>query len=883
MKHMFRTSLALIALALCGSVSSAQEAQAAINAAMSQEHLAVFKKYCFDCHDAATQEGKLNLQDLSFEISKDGSTAEHWDSILAALNSNEMPPENAEQIPDDEKAAFLKVLSEQMVHARNILGDSGGEITMRRMNRREYQNTLEALLGFRADVSTLPDDDSSGGFDTSGGSLFFSSDQFEQYRATATQALEYALSRKPRPEPRTVRFEGETIPAAYMERAKNKRESYKRAKAFLAQDEKSAADFGFPHPEQAKNICDKHEYAMAVYDNYFFNRPESKTGTILLPGRRNGPVKQMPRLQVPAWYPGGTYKVRLKAASYDDAKDQHRYIQVQFQAGKNEFTNLQGLTRVTGSIKNPQLIELELQNPVGVKGNFRVRQRHYEEPWRYKLDIQQMAKNGVGSLPAVWVDYVEVDGPYFDEELQQLPRMLKRIRGASDEQYARTVIARFATKAFRNKAPDSEFLDKLVRYYLNRRGSGDDSRSAMIKSLALVLSSPSFVYLLESGEPAALATGPSSVGHERPATTTDRSRRLNDRELAIRLAYFLWSSPPDEALMAAANDGSLSDPEILKAQTTRLLGDARSARFVSGFAHQWLDMKRIDMFDFSAIEFPEFDESVRRSARQEVYETIRLIQDAKLPISTLLKSDFVMINDVLADFYGLNEPASSAVGSEFRKVTLPAGSPRGGLLGTAAIHIMGSDGQRSSPVERGAWVLRHVINDPPPPAPPNIPMLEHGDAVLSIRNLQKRHQSEPQCASCHRKIDPIGYGLENFNAAGLWRDVEEVKIPSELNGKRKRKNSVPKVKRFPIDPTGELPGGEQFASYQELRDSILANYHDTFARGFSENLLAYGLGRPYGISDHNLATKMTLQAAENGNTLPAFIHALVQSKAFQSK
>ena len=161
-------------------------------------------------------------------------------------------------------------------------------------------------------------------------------------------------------------------------------------------------------------------------------------------------------------------------------------------------------------------------------------------------------------------------------------------------------------------------------------------------------------------------------------------------------------------------------------------------------------------------------------------------------------------------------------------------------------------------------------------------MLEHGDAVLAIRDLQKRHQEEPQCASCHRKIDPIGYGLENFNAAGLWRDVEKVKIPEELMGKRKKK-AVPPFKQFSIDPTGVLPSGESFSDYHELRDTILSNYSDAFARGFSENLIAYALGRPYGISDHNLATVVTSGAEENGNTVHAFIHALVRSNAFHAK
>ena len=880
-------SLALTTFVMCCGTSMGQTLKPSSQAVMPRKHIAIFKKYCFDCHDAETQEGKLDLEHLSFDISKDVRTAEHWDNILAVLNSKEMPPEDATQIPDEQKAAFLADLSQQMVLARNILSDSGGEITMRRLNRREYQNTLESLLGFRPDVSTLPDDDATGGFDTSGGSLYFSSDQFEQYRATAKRALAYALNPKPRPKPRTVRFEAETISKAYIKKAADKREAYQRAKAFLAQDAKSAQNFGFVHREQAENIVRKDAYNMAVYEEYFFSRPESKNGTVLLPGRHNGPVKQMPRVVVKAWYPGGTYKLRIRSASYANAKDRDRYIQVQFQSGKSESTGLGGLTKVIGSLKNPEVIELQLQNPVGVKGGFRVKQRKPGKEWSYKLDMQAVAKNGVGLMPAIWVDYVEVDGPYFDEELKRLPRVLQKKQGQSDKDYAREVVVRFATQAFRSKSPAPEYVNKLVGYYLNRRDSGDDSRQAMIDTLALVLSSPSFVYLLE-----------------REPTVRNANGSLTAREVAIRLSYFLWSSPPDDELMAAANDGSLSNPDVLKFQTERLLRDARFDRFVSGFAHQWLDMKRIDMFDFSPIDYPKFDESVRQSARQEVYETIRHVADANLQIDTLLKADFVMVNDVLADFYGLDDrpgeptalaagrdarlkkPEGSAngsrVGSEFRFVSLPAGSARGGLLGTAAIHIMGSDGQRSSPVERGAWVLRHLLNDPPPPAPPNIPMLEHGDAVLAIRDLQKRHQEEPQCASCHRKIDPIGYGLENFNAAGLWRDVEKVKIPEELMGKRKKK-AVPPFKQFSIDPTGVLPSGESFSDYHELRDTILSNYSDAFARGFSENLIAYALGRPYGISDHNLATVVTSGAEENGNTFHAFIHALVRSNAFHAK
>ncbi|SMP68982.1 Planctomycete cytochrome C [Neorhodopirellula lusitana] len=847
---------ALFCLWLCSDGLAQERAQ------MPESHLAVFKQYCFDCHDADTQEGKLDLETLSFEISTDLATAEQWDDILAALNSAEMPPEGEEQIPDEQKAALLSDLAEQMVLARNILSDSGGEITMRRLNRREYQNALERLLGFRPDVSTLPADDETGGFDTAGGSLFFSSDQFEQYRETATKALEYTLSTNPRPEPKTVRFEGETISQAYREKAIERQADLERAKAYLAQDAKPPTDFGFPIDAKARKVLSDSKYALAVYDRYFLSRPESETGAILLPGRHNGPVKRMPRINISTWYPGGTYKVRIKAASYqEDAEAFERYIQVHFSSGKNSFTSLDGLAKVTGTIDNPQLIELQLENPAGVKGAFSVKQRNYETPWPYRVDMMWKAKNGVGRLPAVWVDYVEVEGPFFEERLDYLPRLVTKTAGQSDVDYARSVITKFATVAFRSRDPNPEYVDNLVRHYQGLRDSGDDSRKAMIDCLALVLSSPSFVYLSE------------------PRGEHDGPVQLSDRELAIRLANFLTSSPPDPTLLAAAGDGSLANPEVLRSQTERLLRDSRFDRFVSGFAHQWLDMKRLDMFEYSALEHPEFDNAVRHSARQEVYQTIRHITDANLPIDTLLKADFVIINDVLGDFYHL----PGVVGSHFRRVSLPPDSPRGGLLGAAAVHVMGADGHRSSPVERGVWVLRNLLSDPPPPAPPNIPMLQHEDAALSIRDLQKRHQAEPQCASCHRKIDPIGYGLENFSAAGQWRDFEEVKIPEVDGAKKKRKKTQSAMKQFPIDPSGVLPGGETFATYHQLRDHVHGHYRDAFARGFAENLIAYGLGRPFSISDHNLATQVTTTAAKNGNTVAAFVHALVQSTPFQMK
>jgi len=295
-----------------------------------------------------------------------------------------------------------------------------------------------------------------------------------------------------------------------------------------------------------------------------------------------------------------------------------------------------------------------------------------------------------------------------------------------------------------------------------------------------------------------------------------------------------------------------------------MIADPRADEFVSGFVHQWLNMERLDFFQFDTKLHREFDESVRSSARQEVYESFALLMrdEEEGRLGQLLKSDYVMINGLLGTYYGIE----GVTGDEFRKVSLPSDFPRGGLLGTAAVLAMGSDGIESSPVERGAWVLRYLLNDPPPPAPANVPQLSRlDDKSLTTRERLRAHQEEAQCASCHRKIDPIGFGLENFTAAGKWRTQDG-------HGKR----------AYDIDPSGKFHNGPQFANYFELRDRIAEREND-FARGFTEALIGYGLGRPFGFTDEDLAIEMMTSAKNKKNSVSEFIHALVQSKAFASK
>ena len=285
-------------------------------------------------------------------------------------------------------------------------------------------------------------------------------------------------------------------------------------------------------------------------------------------------------------------------------------------------------------------------------------------------------------------------------------------------------------------------------------------------------------------------------------------------------------------------------------------------------------MDRLDFFEVNRAKYPRFDDSTRLAAKNEVYETFRYILKNNDPVTDLLKADYVVINHLLGDYYGI----PGVKGDTYQKVPLPEGSPRGGLLGMAAIHVMGGNGERTSPVERGAWVLRKLLNDPPPPAPANVPQITRlAGKVLTTRERLLAHQESPQCASCHRKIDPIGFGLENFDAVGQWRTEDSYQVMDE-NGKPVKGAS----KTWTIDPAASLHKGPSFQNYFELRE-ILASKSDDFSRGFSSVLMEYALGRPVGFRDDELIQEMLNTAKSHRYGMRNFILALVASKEFHTK
>ncbi|MEM7809881.1 MAG: DUF1592 domain-containing protein [Planctomycetota bacterium] len=820
---------------------------------------ALFEAHCLDCHDEFAAEGGVDLETLDLHVSKDIKTAEVWQKVLNVINSGEMPPPEERRIPDRKKADFLEALSKNMVTARKILSDSGGEITIRRLNRREYARSLEALLHLTPNVDDLPADDDTGGFDTSGASLYFSSEQFELYHQIASDELAKIARIDPRKKPRveTVRIEAEIEAAATHRKALDRlTDGYERAKAFQAQKAKPAKAFGFSDAAGTKKAIFQYNFDAPQLIDYF-ERPETKRGATLI-RRRVGPRSVTSPPVRDTTY--GRHTFRFRVAAFDDAPERLRYIEYGVKHRKwGEWQRL-GQRKVTGTLARPQTIEVDVAD-LPWDSYFVVRQRWHNnssETWREYRNTH--AEDPVGPRPFLWVDWIEREGPFHDS---WPPRVFRETfpdpsRGESEEDYVSRVLTRFAERAFRGDRPSREYIEFLVDRYSTWRRVGRDRAEAVVDPMALILSSPGFLYMAE----------PRS-GEEREP--------LSDRELAVRLSYFLWSAPPDRELMTVAERGRLSDPAELGRQVDRMLADERVHEFVESFAHQWLDMGRLDQFQFHPKWHPTFDTTIRLNARKEIYAMIRTAIDEGLSVETLLDPDYLVLNDVMADYYGID----GVSGHEFRRVDVPRGSPRGGLLGTAAVHIMGSDGRRSSPVERGVWVLRHLLHDPPPPAPANVPQLSRLDLDdSSPRTLQRLHMEQPQCAQCHRKIDPIGFGLENFDAAGLWRDKVEILEPPTGRGMQFADLVV--GKEFGIQAAGTLPDGTRFRSYEQLRREI-ENRDEAFARGFCEALIAYGLGRPFGFSDEELAAQVLHDARREGNTFSAFVRHLVVSDAFRSK
>ena len=869
-----------------------------IHVSMDLKHRSFLEKNCQGCHNEKKTKGKFRVDNISYLIDSN-KTAGQWQKILNSLNGNEMPPEDEKQPGDKEKADFLDALANTMVTARKRLSDQGGEITMRRLNRREYKNSLRELLGVEINVSELPGDTDSGGFDTVGSNLFMSSNQIEQYLSLGKEALDEAFAWQEKQNfTEKKRFEAEKLSEKYKKYVeltldkKSRAEKWVKAveeaselpenKEIVAKLKKKykggyfrrqwAQIKGAPAPEEfgfktKENNADKANSALKPYylkyHQHYLEQPHIETGAYLT-------VPTVHPSQLPTGYlefiapwswPPGNYVIRVRAGAVEGAPRERRLFEFGVNAAHGQVMSTH---EVTGTIENPQIIEIPITftkkhtDRESRQVFFREKASDYYLSNPRRSFNKAKEKNGMGPEYVLWFDWMEIER-LPNEDQSQAPG-IKALSVALDDK-SKTIdrkalkasFENFSTQAFRGEKPPSGYIEKLLKIYDSRRQNGAKHSEALKHTLSVVLSSPMFLYLSEPQK-------------------DNKSRKLNGSELATRLAYFIWGAPADQKLMDLGKSGQLFNKDVLISETNRLLNDSRSEDFIHAFTYQWLGLDRLDFFEPDIKKFLKFDDSVKLNVKKEVYQTVAHILKNNDSLGDLLKADYVIINNVLADFYGIE----GVVGDEFRKVKLPKNSPRGGLLGMAATYIMGGNGIESSPVERGAWVLRKLLNDPPPPAPANVPLISRlASKPLTTKERLIAHQELPQCKSCHRKIDPIGFGLENFDAVGQWREEDHF-IPLGKNGKPDKKQT----RTWKIDASGKIHRGPSFKNYFELRDFIASNADD-FARGFSSALIEYALGRPAGISDDELIGSMVTKS--NKLAIQDMIHILVSSKQFSTK
>lgn len=413
----------------------------------------------------------------------------------------------------------------------------------------------------------------------------------------------------------------------------------------------------------------------------------------------------------------------------------------------------------------------------------------------------------------------------------------------NEEPCARDILSNLARHAFRRPVVDAD-VTPLLAFYRGGRQAGDFD-DGIEKALEALLVSADFLFRAET-DPAGCKPG--SV------------YRISDVELASRLSFFLWSSIPDEELLNLAEQGKLRDPAVLEQQTQRMLDDPRSQALVSNFAGQWLYLRNLATWKPDAGIFPQFDESLRNSMRQQTELFFNSILRENRSILELLDADYTFLNQRLAEHYGIPD----IYGSQFRRVTL-ADASRRGLLGQGSILTVTSYPNRTSVVQRGKWVLENLLGTPPPPPPGDVPELKpdgKDGKPLPLRQAMEQHRSNAVCASCHARMDPIGFALENYDAIGRWRGEDA---------------------GSPIDVSGKLPDGAQFVGPGGLAHLLATNYRDDFVSTFTEKLLTYALGRGLEYYDHPAVRSITREAARENYSMTSLIVAVVKSMPFEMR
>jgi len=855
-----------------------------------------FENHCYDCHSGKKPKGGLDLKAAPRDLS-DPVSLQRWVRIHDRIARGEMPPPDADQPPVAETDAFVRKLEEELLAADTARIAKNGRARMRRLTAVEYENTLRDVLGLeRLDVrELLPPDGSVAGYTKIAEGLDLSPVYLAAYTAAAERAVTAAIATRSNPPPS---FSRRIYPATAGDIFGNLID----LRAVLLRGREPDPVFLLDAPVKPPGLKStewdrwretSRQERTRMLQQLGINKSEGSVGLL---GHGAYGIGGSAALCVAPIYPG-LYKLRMSLWSFHWNKERIEPAPaaqaLAIWGGENTqlTSGSRHLATFTAPSFKPTVQEVTLwldpqealvADPVSLNSY----QLHNH------LQSGGTVRNYVG--PSIAIDWFEFEGPLLPswppeshrrlfgdlpfappaknsqaippsrskgnrQLLYCLPALLpaertpplETVQSTSPESDARRLLSAFLPRAFRRPIAPRE-AEPYVALVMRRLEAHDCFEDAMARAYVAVLTSAGFLF--------------------HPA---DEPR--NPLTLANRLAYWLWNSPPDAILLAAAENGLLATRAGLHAQVERLLNDPKCERFITDFANQWLELRRINETKPDRQLYPEYGfllhEGVIAEPRAFLGELIR----HDLPVTSLVSADFAMLNQRLAEHYGI----SGVEGVEVRRVPLPPNSVRGGLLGQAAIHKLTANGTTPSPVKRGVWLTDRLLNDPAPPPPPGVSAVDPDTrGATTIREQLDKHRQNKSCALCHAKIDPAGFALEAFDPIGglreRYRSTGKGDQPPEL-GKtpwRVTYRLGPKV-----DPSGELRDGHKFTGPRELAKLLTAE-PETLARAFIAHLSRYATGSDLTYSDRREIERIVESTKANGYGLRSLIHALAGSPIF---
>jgi mono/diheme cytochrome c family protein len=769
---------------------------------VTSEHKAVLAKYCVTCHNQRAKTAGLALDSL--DLADVGHHADVWEKVVRKVRTGAMPPVGRARPEKPASDALVTFLETELDRAA-FEHINPGRPTLQRLNRREYANAVRDMLAVEIDAaSILPADVAGHGFDNNADALTLSAALTERYLGAAAKISQLALAR-PRglPTPETIMVPTDTDQSV-------------RMSDDLPFGSRGGVAFKYYFPADGEYTFEMKPRETGVSGGFEGVTAEPHQidvaidGVRMWSGRIGGPEFERGRVQGGA----GTY--------ITDDRDKLVVEMLTFTAPVKTGSHL-------------------------VQVYFAQKTSAYLEDLFDRSVLREPYRKGAGQPN---LSSVTITGPHQGTAAASESASRRKIltctaaSSADGTACAQKIISTLARQAYRRPVGQDDLKPLFEAYADGARRGGFESGVEL--AIRTILVSPDFLFRLE---------------HQPANIAPDTPFRVSDLDLASRLSFFIWSSIPDEQLLTLAERKTLSKPGVLEQQVRRMLSDRRSQAMVDNFAGQWLHIRNVAGHQPSPEVLFHYDDNLRRAFEQETKLFFESIMRENRSVFDLLDADYTFVNERLAKHYGIE----GVFGERFRRISLPADSPRRGLLGKGSILMATSYPNRTSPVIRGKWILENIFGSPPPPPPPNVPELKDERdprKILPMREQMAAHRKNPVCAGCHAQMDNLGFSLENFDGIGEWRD-------SYASGAI-------------VDASAELPDGTRFNGPRELRQ-VLMRHSDEFLTTMTEKLMIYALGRGLEASDVPAVRKIKRDAARNNYRFESLIQSVVTSVPFQMK